>query len=463
MKYLINESTDPYFNLAFDEYCLENIISDEPYFYLWRNRPAVIIGLNQNAYGEVNLDYLNSHGITLARRVTGGGAVSPALQNMDSAIIGKDPSPEIFAEALRKLGVDARTTGRNDIFVDGKKVSGFARRVSKNQEIIHGTMMYDVDIETLTKVLDVSGSKLQSKGIASVKSRVTNLKDYMPRFSSLDELQAALQDILADGDSRMELTPEQIAEVERMAKEKFATWEFIYGKSHEADFVQKEKLPCGTVEANISLYKGMISGLTFSGDYLFDAPSEELSARLVGIRYNASAIEEALSGIDISRYFRSTSKDEIIALLTRQAGACPARRLSLALQIGLQTRKVASLVFRERIEHDARHEMLHERIAETVHHISHELAELVHRKIEGVHKFLGHHLVHETSDQFILAALGSAACGTRHSNQGQNVEYQKHRICHHSSTKISCFQADTPRSCTTEAPSTCRSSTTTAT
>ena len=321
MKYLINESTDPYFNLAFDEYCLENIISDEPYFYLWRNRPAVIIGLNQNAYGEVNLDYLNSHGITLARRVTGGGAVYHDLQNMNYTIIGKDPSPEIFAEAMRKLGVDARTTGRNDIFVDGKKVSGFARRVSKNQEIIHGTMMYDVDIETLTKVLDVSGSKLQSKGIASVKSRVTNLKDYMPRFSSLDELQAALQDILADGDSRMELTPEQIAEVERMAKEKFATWEFIYGKSHEADFVQKEKLPCGTVEANISLYKGIISGLTFSGDYLFDAPSEELSARLVGIRYNASAIEEALSGIDISRYFRSTSKDEIIALLTRQAGA----------------------------------------------------------------------------------------------------------------------------------------------
>ena len=128
MKYLINESTDPYFNLAFDEYCLENIISDEPYFYLWRNRPAVIIGLNQNAYGEGNLDYLNSHGITLARRVTGGGAVYHDLQNMNYTIIGKDPSPEIFAEALRKLGVDARTTGRNDIFVDGKKVSGFARQ-----------------------------------------------------------------------------------------------------------------------------------------------------------------------------------------------------------------------------------------------------------------------------------------------------------------------------------------------
>lgn len=321
MKYLINESTDPYFNLAFDEYCLENIISEEQYFYLWRNRPAVIIGLNQNAYGEVNLDYLHSHGITLARRVTGGGAVYHDLQNMNYTIIGKNPSPEIFADALRKLGVDAQTTGRNDIFVDGKKISGFARRVSKEQEIIHGTMMYDVDLETLTKVLDVSGSKLQSKGIASVKSRVTNLKDYMPQFASLDELQAALQDILAEGDSRIELTPEQIAEVEKMAREKFATWEFIYGKSHEADFVHKEKLPCGTVEANISIYKGMISGLAFTGDYLFDAPSEELAGKLVGIRYEPGAITEALAGVDVSRYFRSTSKEEIINLLSRGAGA----------------------------------------------------------------------------------------------------------------------------------------------
>ena len=224
MKYLINNSTDPYFNLAFDEYCLENIQSEEPYFFLWRNRPAVIIGLNQNAYSEVNLDYLNSHGITLARRVTGGGAVYHDLQNMNYTIIGKNPSPQPMVDALRSLGVPAELTGRNDIFVEGRKVSGYARRVSHNQEIIHGTLMYNVDLDTLIKVLDTPTSKMQAKGISSVKSRVANLKEYLPQFSSLDELQAKLQEILSAGDGQMPLSAEQIAEVRKQADEKFSTW-----------------------------------------------------------------------------------------------------------------------------------------------------------------------------------------------------------------------------------------------
>ena len=124
MKYLINTSTDPYFNMAFDEYCLEQYPSDAPFFYLWRNRPSVIIGLNQNAYSEVNLDYLDRNGITLARRMTGGGAVYHDLQNMNYTIIGKDPSPEIFAEALRLAGMEAEET----LFIDDLKANCDAAR-----------------------------------------------------------------------------------------------------------------------------------------------------------------------------------------------------------------------------------------------------------------------------------------------------------------------------------------------
>ena len=159
MRYLLNNSTDPYFNMALDEFCLENLVLDEPYFYLWRNRPSVIIGLNQNAYSEVNLVYLNANGITLARRVTGGGAVYHDLQNLNYTIVAPLPchpercpgpvegrsegsTPVPIVEALRQLGVPAELTGRNDIFVEGRKVSGYARRVSKRQEIIHGTLMY---------------------------------------------------------------------------------------------------------------------------------------------------------------------------------------------------------------------------------------------------------------------------------------------------------------------------------
>lgn len=316
--------------MALDEFCLENIVLDEPYFYLWRNRPSVIIGLNQNAYSEVNLGYLNANGITLARRVTGGGAVYHDLQNLNYTIVGwqaanyaADPcashpaitGPAVIVEALRQLGVPAELTGRNDIFVEGRKVSGYARRVSKRQEIIHGTLMYDVDIDTLTQVLDTPESKLNAKGIGSVKSRVANLKDFLPGFKSLDEVQAALQDILASGDCQMELTEDQLAEVQRMADEKFSTWDFIYGRSRQADLVRKAKLPCGTVEAAISLDRGLITSITFSGDFMFDEPATELESKLIGCRFEYDALESVLSQTDISRFFRDTNSSDVLDLI----------------------------------------------------------------------------------------------------------------------------------------------------
>ena len=315
MKYLINNSTDPYFNLAFDEYCLENVRLDEPYFYLWRNRPSVIIGLNQNAFSEVNLDFLSAHGISLARRVTGGGAVYHDLQNLNYTIIGRSLSPQPIVDALRELGVEAELTGRNDIFIDGRKVSGYARRVSHNQEIIHGTLMYDVDLDTLVKALDTPGSKMQAKGIASVRSRVANLREYLPQFSSLDDLQARLQEILSAGDGQMFLSDDRIAEVKRLAAGKFATWDFIYGHSHEADFVCKARLSCGNVEANLRIDRGLISRLEFTGDFLFDTPADELAAKMVGLRYDRSTVNSFLSAQPVSRYFRGATPEDLTTLL----------------------------------------------------------------------------------------------------------------------------------------------------
>ncbi len=315
MKYAVNTSTDPHFNLAFDEYCLQQYRSDEDFFYLWRNRPSVIIGLNQNAYSEVNLDYLDSHGITLARRVTGGGAVYHDLQNLNYTFIGHSVSPQPFVAALRELGVEAELTGRNDIFVGGRKVSGYARRVWHDREIVHGTLMYDVDIDTLTGVLDAPGSKMEAKGIASVRSRVANLKDTLPQFASLDELQDALHGILAAGDGQMPMGEEDIAEIGRMAEEKFATWEWVYGHSREADFRRRAKLACGTVEAGISIDRGRISGLEFSGDFLGDRPAGELASALKGTKFEKKAVRDALKRLGAEKYFTGVSADELAELI----------------------------------------------------------------------------------------------------------------------------------------------------
>ena len=319
MKYLLNPSTDPYYNMALDEYCLEHIRSDAPYFFLWRNAPSVIIGLNQNAYGEVNLPFLEENGIRLVRRMTGGGAVYHDLQNLNYTLIGAHPSPQPIVEALRTLGVAAELTGRNDIFVDGKKVSGYARRVSHGQEIIHGTLMYDVDLDTLIRVLDTLTSKMNAKGIASVRSRVGNLKGLLPDFPSLDALQARLQEMLAGGDGQITLSEEQEAQVQAAARQKFASWDFIYGHSREAGFVFREKLPCGTVEARIQVDKGRLTDVAFTGDYLFDAPSEELAEQLRGVRYTTEDLAARLREAGCEQYFHDTDAERMARLLTGQS------------------------------------------------------------------------------------------------------------------------------------------------
>lgn len=315
MRFLKNPSTDPWYNMSFDEYCLEQYLSDDNYFYLWRNRPSVIIGLNQNAYSEVNLGYLEAHGIRLARRVTGGGAVYHDLQNLNYTLIGKEVTPQPVADALRLLGVPAELTGRNDIYVQGRKVSGYARRVWHDRQIVHGTLMYDVDLDTLTHVLDVPGSKLEAKGIASVKSRVANLKDFLPQFSSLDGLQDALQEILSSGDGELPFGEERRAAVQRISDGKFSTWEWIYGQSKAADLVRSGRLACGTVEVRISLDHGILAAVEFGGDFLGGLPASELAERLAGLRFERSVLQGVLAQADPSRYFDGVGTPELLALI----------------------------------------------------------------------------------------------------------------------------------------------------
>ncbi len=322
MNFLTNITTDPYFNMALDEWCLENLPLDEDVFYLWRNRPSVIIGLNQNAYSEVNIPYLESKGILLARRVTGGGAVYHDLQNINYTVIrklrgavnGRDAVAQV-ADALKQTGIQAQVSGRNDITVGGRKVSGFARRVWKNREIIHGTLMYDVDIETLTEALNVSGSKLEAKGIASVRSRVMNLKSIPGVPPTIEEFSENLRCILAQGGNEIKLSDENIQTVRRIAAEKFATWEWIFGKSHEADIIRNGRLACGTVEVSANLDRGIIRELRFNGDFLGALPADQFAAKLVGLRFDRDTLMNTIQEINPALYFDNISSVELVELI----------------------------------------------------------------------------------------------------------------------------------------------------
>lgn len=323
MRYLVNNCTDACRNMAFDEFVLENLPLDEPVFYLWRNAPSVIIGLNQSAYAEVNLPYLESKGIALARRVTGGGAVYHDLQNLNYTIVGKSRDlnadyPDYLhfvVNALRVLGVPAELSGRNDIMVEGRKCSGYAKRVWKDRLMVHGTLMFDVDLETLREVLSVPGSKMAASGIASVRSKVANLREFLPRFRDVLALKDALHGILAGADTEVTLDTAQQDAIDRMADEKFRTWDWIYGKSPEAQFRSSRKFACGTVELSWSVRHGLLEDVRFGGDFLGNLPAEGLAARLNGIRFERDSILSALLQVKVSDYFDGLVAEDILGLM----------------------------------------------------------------------------------------------------------------------------------------------------
>ena len=325
MRYLQNPHTDPHYNMAFDEYCLESLAIDEPVFYLWQNRPSVIVGFNQEVNTEVNLPYLNKQGITLARRVTGGGAVYHDLGNLNYTIVGRSEDLErdypeyasLMMKALQALGVPATLSGRNDILVEGKKVSGFAKRVCRNRLMVHGTLMYRVDVDVLTRVLNTSGSKLQSKGIASVRSRVANLCDYLPGVTNIGTFKHRLEDILSGGhtDAEYLLTEADLANIRRLAEEKFATWEWNYGRSPKATLVHTSRLACGTVEVHLMLAENRIATCRFGGDFLGNLPASDVEAALTGTVYEKEAVRQCLSQMDIRRYFDRTTADDLLGMM----------------------------------------------------------------------------------------------------------------------------------------------------
>lgn len=325
MRYIKNTSTNPYYNMAFDEYCLESLSIDEPVFFLWQNRPAVIVGFNQEVNTEVNLDYLKENGIDLVRRVTGGGAVYHDLGNLNYTIVGRSEDLErdypeyasIMAKALQSLGVPATLSGRNDILVEGRKVSGFAKRVCKNRLMVHGTLMYNVDVDVLTKVLNPSNTKLQSKGIASVRSRVANLCEYLPNIPDIQTFSKQLEEILSHHyqDTEYQLSEEDLANIQLLTDQKFATWEWNYGRSPKATLTHSARLACGTVEIHLTLAENRISSCRFGGDFLGNLPATDLESALIEVIYNTENIQKRLSSFTISDYFDGVAMEELIKLI----------------------------------------------------------------------------------------------------------------------------------------------------
>ena len=236
MNYLINTSTDPYFNMAFDEYCLKAFSEHLPLFYIWRNRPSVILGCNQCVEQELDLDYCRTRDIDIVRRCSGGGMVYHDLGNVNFTFIGDannlhfvDDAKSKLIEALTQLGIYAVTTARNDLFIDGKKFSGTAVRMTESAVLFHGTLLFDVDLQRIRNVSNKQTGKIARKAVESQPSEVGNLSQYINNVKGVEGFMNALQAALTSPDSiALELQSEQIQEINELADSKYRNCDWIY-------------------------------------------------------------------------------------------------------------------------------------------------------------------------------------------------------------------------------------------
>lgn len=298
LTYIESDQYSPYKNLAVEEYLLLHCGENECMLYLWQNQNTIVIGQNQNAWKECLVSKLEEDGGHLARRLSGGGAVYHDLGNLNFTFLARkenysvDRQLEVILRAVRRLGVPAEKSGRNDLLANGQKFSGNAFYEHDRHCYHHGTLMVNVNLGELSTYLTVSKEKLKSKGVESVKSRVTNLKEFVPELS-IQELKAALkaafEEVYGLTAAVVPLGELDQREVEERT-EKFSSWEWIYGRKLDFQYELSHRFTWGQVNLQVVIEKGKIRAVEVYSDSLRPAFILDLRNYLKGVKYNKQDI-----------------------------------------------------------------------------------------------------------------------------------------------------------------------------
>lgn len=324
--YIEVTTTDPTFNLALEEYVFEKMSRDREYFLTWRNDNAIIVGRHQNTAAEINEAFVKEKNIKVVRRLSGGGAVYHDLGNLNfTFIVDAKPGQKVdlrkfcqpIADTLCALGANATVDGRNDILIDGKKVSGNAQYVRQGRVMHHGTILFDSDMSVLGQALIPDPAKASAKGVKSVRSRVANVRHCLDQDMTLEEFRDILsKSLMAEGFERYELTEADIAAIQEIQQNRYALQEWNYGFCEPGALIRKKRIEgCGTLEAYITLKNDLIADLSFRGDYFSTLPPEELGRRLYGLPLVAGALRTALEKHRAGDYITGLENEELIDLL----------------------------------------------------------------------------------------------------------------------------------------------------
>jgi lipoate-protein ligase A len=293
---------DPYYNLAVEQHLLETVKEGQCILYLWQNQNTVVIGRNQNPWKECRTTLLAEEGGHLARRLSGGGAVFHDLGNLNFTFLVPQEDYDlerqltVIQEAVRSMGIPAEKSGRNDILSQGRKFSGNAFYKHDGKAYHHGTLLVDVDMGKLSRYLNPSKAKLQSKGVDSVRSRVVNLKELNPELT-IDTLKAALfRSFGAVYGCEPQILKEEnldMAEIQRIA-ERNRSWEWNFGAKMPFTCEFEDRFPWGGIQIQLNVENGVISRAKVYSDSMDWSFVAVLEAALAGCRFQKEAVAEKL-------------------------------------------------------------------------------------------------------------------------------------------------------------------------
>jgi lipoate-protein ligase A len=307
------------FYLAEEEYIARYRKEDEC-FFMWQVEPSVIFGRNQLIENEVNLDFCKTHNISTYRRKSGGGCVYADMSNIMFSYIGNgfnvsegfEKYLQMVVNVLRELGVDAKSSGRNDILIEGKKVSGNAFYHVPGRNILHGTMIYDTNMENMVGSITPSDAKLISKGVKSVRQRIALLKNYIDL--DIDQFKQFVRTHLCD--SEIKLTEDDVTKIKLIERE-YLSPEFIYGNNPRYTLIKKMHIDdCGDFEVRIELKRQAIKSIDIMGDFfLLGDIDMEILSRLKGLPYSRNIVEAALRSVDVKNCIMNMTNEKFLTLL----------------------------------------------------------------------------------------------------------------------------------------------------
>lgn len=322
MMYVENNSLDPFYCFALEYYLLKEINLKNDFFLFWRTAPTIMIGKHQNTLAEINQDYVKEKQLQVVRRITGGGTIytdpdtwqfSFLIKNQTYKDINFATYINPIMKAFSALGIHSDFSSRNDILIKGKKVSGNAQYCDSQCTLHHGSILFDTKLDELVKALTVSEEKIISKGIKSVRERVTTIAEHLnEKIDVLGFKKLMLHYLLQNVAGSYELTPKDLQRVNEIADGKFRQWEWNYGKSPKFNIIRSQRFEGGKVEFNINVNKGIIEQCQIYGDFFSQGDIEIVSRSLRGCPYKEENIRAALENICAENYFYLISNEDLV-------------------------------------------------------------------------------------------------------------------------------------------------------